>query len=496
VHPVETGDEVEKGASSEMQDDVVTDWPISRLSRAIRNREISPVEVTDQLLSRIDAANPTLNAYITVMTDAARASAAEAEREIGRGSWRGPLHGVPLGIKDMIETRGVRTTMGAAHFKDFVPTSNAVVVDRLIAAGAVIVGKHNTHQFAYGPTGDRSFFGPVKNPRDVTKMTGGSSSGSAAAVAAGLCFGAVGTDTGGSIRMPSAACGIVGMKPTYGRVSSVGVYPLSASLDHVGPMSRTVEDNALLLNELAGHGGENAQSTHPATEDFTRRLGESITGTVIGVPSSYFFERMDPDVAAKVRLALGVYESLGATLRPIDIPELEAIHHAQQTIIRCESFAQHRDMLRDFPDEYDKEVRERLLEGQSPTASDYLEARRVGPVATAVFARLLGEVDVIATPTLPIYPQDLQQREVLVDGELTQVRAAMTRFMGFANLTGLPGMSIPCGWSDAGLPAGLQLMGRANGEADLYRFAHAYEREGAVLNAPARPSNDLEAVAC
>jgi aspartyl-tRNA(Asn)/glutamyl-tRNA(Gln) amidotransferase subunit A len=205
---------------------------------------------------------------------------------------------------------------------------------------------------------------------------------------------------------------------------------------------------------------------------------------------------MDPEVAAKVRLALGVYESLGATLRPIDIPEIEAIHRAQQTIIRCESFVQHRDMLRDFPYEYDKEVRERLLEGQSPTASDYIEARRVGSVATAVFAQVLSEVDIIATPTLPIFPQDLQQREVLVNGELTQVRAAMTRFMGFANLTGLPSMSIPCGWSDAGLPAGLQLMGRANGEVDLYRFAYAYEREGAMLNAPGRTSNKMEAVAC
>jgi aspartyl-tRNA(Asn)/glutamyl-tRNA(Gln) amidotransferase subunit A len=495
VNPGGAGKDVEKGASSKMQNETVADWSISRLSRAIRNREISPVEVTELILSRIDAANPVINAYITVMSDEARASAAEAEREIGAGSWRGPLHGIPLGIKDMIDTRNVRTTKGAAHFKDFVPAASAAVVDRLVAAGAVIVGKHNTHQFAYGPTGDRSYFGAVKNPRDLSKMTGGSSSGSAAAVAAGLCFGAVGTDTGGSIRMPAAACGIVGMKPTYGRVSTVGVYPLSASLDHIGPLSRTVEDNAILLNGLVGH-GVGAQPTHPTAEDFTRRLGESLTGTVIGVPSSYFFERMDPDVAAKVRAALDVYESLGVTLRSIDIPELDVIHRAHQTIIQSESFAQHRDMLRDFPDEYDDEVRDRLLEGKSYTASDYIEARRVGAIATGVFAQVLSEVDVIATPTLPIYAQDLQQREVRVDGVLSPVRAAMTRFMGSANLTGLPSMSIPCGWSDAGLPAGLQLMGRANGEADLYRFAYAYEREGAMLNATGHPNNTLEAVAC
>jgi aspartyl-tRNA(Asn)/glutamyl-tRNA(Gln) amidotransferase subunit A len=285
------------------------------------------------------------------------------------------------------------------------------------------------------------------------------------------------------------------MKPTYGRVSTVGVYPLSASLDHIGPLSRTVEDNAILLNGLVGH-GVGAQPTHPTAEDFTRRLGESLTGTVIGVPSSYFFERMDPDVAAKVRAALDVYESLGVTLRSIDIPELDVIHRAHQTIIQSESFAQHRDMLRDFPDEYDDEVRDRLLEGKSYTASDYIEARRVGAIATGVFAQVLSEVDVIATPTLPIYAQDLQQREVRVDGVLSPLRAAMTRFMGSANLTGLPSMSIPCGWSDAGLPAGLQLMGRANGEADLYRFAYAYEREGAMLNATGHPNNTLEAVAC
>jgi aspartyl-tRNA(Asn)/glutamyl-tRNA(Gln) amidotransferase subunit A len=478
-----------------MTEKPVLEWPISRLSRAIRDKEISPVEVTELVLARIDEADPVLNAYITLLADEARASAATCEREIVAGSWRGALHGVPLGLKDVIDTRGARTTMGAAHFVDSVPAANSAVADLLESAGAVIVGKHNTHQFAYGPTGDRSHFGPVKNPRDVSKMTGGSSSGSAAAVAAGLCYGAVGTDTGGSIRIPSAACGIVGMKPTFGRVSTVGVYPLSPSLDHVGPLSRTVEDNALLLNVLSGYDSRDPRSTSSAPEDFTRLLGKSIKGCVIGVPSTYFFERVDPDVAARVHLALRVYESLGATLRQIEIPGIEEFFLAHQRVIRYESFAQHMSMLRDFPEQYDEEVRARLRAGELLKTTDYLEARRVGTSAAAVFGQVFEEVDVIATPTLSVYPQDLQQREVMVDGRITSVRDAMTRFTGFANLTGLPAMSIPCGWSNAGLPVGLQLMGRALGEAELYRFAYAFEQEGMALEGAGLDS-EMEIIGC
>jgi aspartyl-tRNA(Asn)/glutamyl-tRNA(Gln) amidotransferase subunit A len=460
-----------------IHDEGALGWDLSTLSNAIRNKQVSPKEVTGKLLQRIEAVNPIINAYITVLFEEAMASASKAEQEIASGNWKGPLHGIPIGIKDILYTKNVKTTMGSKIFKDFIPNYDAAVVERLRQAGAIIIGKLNTHQFAYGPTGDRSFFGPARNPYNTAKMTGGSSSGSAAGVAAGLCYGALGTDTGGSIRIPSALCGIVGMKPTFGRVSKFGVYPLAWSLDHIGPMTRTVQDNAILLNALSGYDNRDPYSVHTVTEDFTRLIGQGIKGGIIGVPSSFYFEGLDSEVERKIHQALDVLKRSGAVIRTVNIGNIREISSAQQTTIKSEAYTVHEEMLQNQPEQYEQEVRERLLTGKAVKASEYVRAQQVRLAGAREFGRVLTEVDVILSPSVPILPPNLEQREVIVNGETRHVRECLTRFTGPTNLIGFPSISIPCGFSASGLPIGLQFIGKPYDEANLYRFSHAFERE-------------------
>src|SRR5918994_3459281 len=293
---------------------------LAALSRGLRERRLSPVEVVRALLGRIEGDET--NAFITVTAERALEQASQAEREILAGRHKGPLHGIPVALKDLIYTRDVRTTMGSAFFAGHVPDRSATVARGLEEAGSVLIGKTNTHEFAYGPTGDRSLFGPTRNPHDTGRITGGSSGGSGAAVAAGLCYGALGSDTGGSIRIPAALCGVVGMKPTFGRVSKLGVFPLAWSLDHVGPITRTVEDNALILNALASHDPEDLYSVGPAAEDFTRDLQRGLRGAGIGLPTSFYFDHVEKEVEARVREAAEVFRSLGAEVREVEIPSL------------------------------------------------------------------------------------------------------------------------------------------------------------------------------
>lgn len=455
-------------------------WDLSTLSDSIKNKEVSPMEVTRLLLERIEEVNPKLNAYITVLHDEALEAARLAENEIANGNWKGPLHGIPIGLKDIIYTQNCKTTLGSEIYRDYVPEYDAAVTEKLKQAGAIIIGKLNTHQFAYGPTGDRSYFGAVKNPYDRTKITGGSSSGSGAAVAAALCFAALGTDTGGSIRIPSACCGIVGMKPTFGRVSKYGVYPLSWTLDHIGPMTRTVSDNALLLNELAGFDERDPYSVKADEEDFTRLLGQEIKGSVIGVPSSFYFENVDPEVENKVRKALEVFERLGAEVRVVDLPDMQKISLAQLITIQSESYALHREVLHESAEQYEQEVRERLLLGEGLKAYEYVQAQQFKRLAKQEFLNVLEKVDVLVTPTLPIPAPDIDQREVTINGKTETVRSALTRLTGPTNFTGLPSISLPCGFSESGLPIGMQIIGRPFDEVNLYRFAYAFEQEASV----------------
>ena len=451
------------------------DLPLSLtgLAREFWARRLSPVEVVRVLLGRIEADDT--NSFVTVTAERALEEASRAESEILAGRYKGPLHGVPVALKDIIYTGGIRTTMGSALYAGHVPDHSATVARKLEEAGSILIGKTNTHEFAYGPTGDQSHFGPTRNPHDTRRITGGSSGGSGAAIAANLCYGALGSDTGGSIRIPAALCGGVGMKPTFGRVGKMGVFPLSWSLDHVGPITRTVEDNALFLNSLAGHDSEDPYAVDLPPEDFTRDLERGLQRAGIGIPTSFYTEHVDEEVEVRLRQAADVFVSLGSEVREVEIPNLWETLRAQRLVLAAEAYAVHEERLENEPEKFGEEARERLMEGARPRAYRYANARRRGMLATEEFDRALDGVDVLLTPTLPISATEIGQREINIGDYEEPVRSALTRFTGPTDLTGHPSLSVPCGTTASGLPVGLQLIGRHFEEATLYRFAHAYE---------------------
>ncbi len=446
---------------------------LAALALALRERSISPVEAVEVCLERIEADET--NAFITVTAERAMEAAKRAEREILAGEHRGPLHGVPFALKDLISTKGVRTTMGSAFFEDHVPEHDAAVVEKLEEAGAVMVGKTNTHEFAYGPTGDRSRFGPTRNPRDRARITGGSSGGSGAAVATSLVYGALGSDTGGSIRIPAALCGVVGMKPTFGRVSKHGVFPLSWTLDHVGPITRTVEDNAILLNALAGHDPRDPYSVDRPAEDFASDLQRGVRGAVIGVPSGFYFEHVEEEVEARVREALEIFRELGAKIQEVTIPNVWETLEAQRLTLAAEAFAVHEERLKAEPEKFDDQGLERLLRGEKLEAYRYANAQRRKLHSREEFGRVLEGVDVLLAPTVPIPATEIGHRQTNIGDHEEAVYSALTRLTGPTNLNGLPSLSVPCGFVATGLPVGAQFIGRPFDEATLYRFGHAYE---------------------
>ena len=448
------------------------------LSAALRERRLSPVELVATLLEHIESAEKRLNAFITVLPEKALEAAARVEKEIQSGQYRGSLHGVPIGLKDLIYTAGIRTTMGSAFFEDYVPDYSATCVSRLEEAGAIIIGKTNTHEFAYGPTGDRSYFGPTRNPYDPARIPGGSSGGSGAAVAAGLCYAALGSDTAASVRVPAALCGVVGMKPSFGRVSKSGVFPLAWTLDHVGPLTRTVEDNALLLNALTGYDARDPYAAKRSTEDFTRELQRPVRDGPEGVPGNHYFEHVEGEVEGRVREATEVFRSLGAEVREVELPHLPQALKAQRIVLAAEAYAVHEERLESEPGKFGEEVRERIRDGENLKAYRYARAQQVTRRRSLEeFGHALGEVDVLLTPTVPIAATEIGQREVETNGHSEHVFSVLTRLTGPTNLNGLPSLSVPCGFTSSGLPIGLQLIGRPFDEATLYRYAHAYEAE-------------------
>ena len=453
----------------------ITEFPgsLAGLSSALRAGEVSPVEVTEGMLDRIGADET--NAFITVTAERAMEDARRAEAEISAGRYRGPLHGVPVAIKDLVSTGGVRTTMASAFFEEHVPDRDAAVARKLREAGSVLLGKTNTHEFAYGPTGDRSFFGPTRNPHDPARISGGSSGGSGTAVATGLCYGAIGSDTGGSIRIPAALCGVVGMKPTFGRVGKSGVFPLARTLDHVGPLARTAEDNAHFLSVLAGYDPEDLHSVDRPPEDFARDLGRGVRGTTVGVPAGFFFEHVEREVAARVREAIEVFRSLGAQVREVEVSNVWETLHAQRLTLAAEAYAVHEERLKAEPERFDDQGLERLLRGEELRAYRYANAQERKLMSRQEFEEMLGEVDVLLAPSVPIQATEIGQREVTIDGYEEAVYSALTRLTGPTNMNGLPSLSVPCGTTASGLPVGLQLIGRPFDEATLYRFGHAYE---------------------
>ncbi|MFQ5896239.1 MAG: amidase, partial [Nitrospinota bacterium] len=454
----------------------LTRWTIGGLSEALRKRELSPVELTDTLLARIETHDPLLRAYITVDREGALAAAREAEEELAAGRPRGPLHGVPIAYKDLYETRGLRTTSGSKIYRDHLPAEDATSVARLREAGAVCLGKLNMHEFAFGPTGLNAHYGNARNPWDPERIAGGSSSGSGSAVAALLALAALGTDTGGSIRIPAACCGVVGLKPTYGRVSRAGVVPLSWSMDHVGPLARCAEDAALLLDALAGHDPRDPTSSRRPVPHYRAALGEGLDGLRVGVPRSYFFEALDPEVEAALERALGHLQAAGAGLEEVSFPHIEEIQAGGYVILLSEAAAFHTPLMDERGEDYDPSVRSRLEEGRFFLATDYIHALQVRPALTrAVLREVFGRVDVVATPTLPILPPPIGATEVEVRGRRYDAVASLIRFTRPANYLGFPALSLPCGWSAGGLPVGLQLLGLPRQEGVLLRAAHAYE---------------------
>ncbi len=458
--------------------DKLLTYDIKTVADKIQKGEISPVDLVEHVLTRIQEVDPLLNSFITVDREGALQQAAERENEIQQGIYRGPLHGIPIGLKDNIDKSGLVTTAGSKIFANNKPKTNASLVNSLQEAGAIIIGKQNLHQFAYGPTGDRSSHGPVKNPYNLEKMTGGSSSGSAASVAACLCYGSIGTDTGGSIRIPASFCGIVGMKPTYGRVSKRGVYPLSWTLDHAGPMTRTVTDNALLLNVLVENDAEDPDAIFKDSEDFTRLMGHDVKGKKIGIPDHFYFDNLDEEVRQVIQETIQHFEQLGAEIIPVTLPNMGDVSEAHKIILRSDAYALHEKNLAEFPEDWDDEVKERLLTALDTSGADYAKAVQVKKKTEQQFAPIWEKVDVLLTPTMPILPPATNERYVGDQKKESQhIRWTITKLTAPTNLTGFPSLSVPCGYSTEGLPIGVQLIGPNFDEAILYQLGGALEQK-------------------
>jgi aspartyl-tRNA(Asn)/glutamyl-tRNA(Gln) amidotransferase subunit A len=443
---------------------------IVEASELLRKRKVSPVELTRLCLAQIDKFNPALNAFITVTVEAALAQARAAEAEIVGGKYRGPPHGIPLALKDLVDTAGVRTTAASVLFKDRVPTEDAEVVRRLKNAGAILLGKQNLHEFAYGGSSMISYYGEVHNPWDPACIAGGSSGGSAASVAAGLCYGAIGTDTAGSVREPGALCGVVGLKPTYGRVSVRGVIPLSLSLDHVGPITRTVSDAAAMLQAIAGYDPKDGNCADLPVPDYLKGLAEKLGPVRIGVPRKFFFEDLDGEVAVAAEEALGVLRSLGGNVSEveIDIP-------TDRKLQAAESYVVHAEFVARSPELYQAETLRRIRTGEGVGPNELEERRRELKQIRSEIDQIFEDVDVLVTPTTPIPAPGIdelkQNPDLLRPRELLLLRNTRP-----ANVWGLPTISIPCGFTASGLPIGLQIIGPRWGEESVLRLADAYEK--------------------
>jgi aspartyl-tRNA(Asn)/glutamyl-tRNA(Gln) amidotransferase subunit A len=444
---------------------------LSQASELIRARKVSPLELTRACLARIERFNPRLNAFITVTASEALAAAKAAETEIMKGVSRGALHGVPIALKDLIDTAGIRTTAGSAIFADRVPKEDAEVVRRLKSAGAVMLGKLNMHEFAYGDSSAPSHFGPVRNPWNTERVPGGSSGGSAAAVAAGLCYAALGSDTGGSIRQPAAHCSIVGLKPTYGLVSTRGVVPLSWSLDHIGPMCRTVADAALTLQPIAGHDPLDTNSVAATPPDYAALLRQNVSSVRLGIPRAVFYEGLDPEIEQAISQALRVLQKLTASTRDVELPRYSTL-----PVVGAEAYTFHAPYFTKTPERYQAMTRRRLEAGSRVTAAAYVEGRRELDRLRHAVVSVFSTVDLLVTPTTPILPTTVT--EALNDPGTPPpggVAPSLRNTQPF-DIYGLPCISVPCGFSRNGLPIGLSISGPHLGEGEVLALAHAYEQ--------------------
>lgn len=448
----------------------LTELTIGDASTLIRARTISPVELVRAYLARIDRLEPRVNAYITVTNDLALKQAQQLEAELDAGRWRGPLHGIPIALKDNMDTAGIRTTAASALFADRVPTLDAEVYRRLTEAGAVLLGKLNMHEFAYGGTSAITHFEPVHNPWNLEHIPGGSSGGSAAAVAAHMCCAALGTDTLASIRMPSAYCGIVGLKATHGLASIRGIIPVCETLDHVGPMTRTVGDAALVLQAIAGYDALDPVSISAELPAYAGALLQSTVKLRLGMPQSPYYDRLDADVANAVEAALEVLRKLTAEAREITLPP-----HPDFPVLLAESTGYHKPYLADPAkrSQYDPVTLARLDAAAEVSTADYVNTYRELLLARKAIANVFDDVDLLVTPTTPGLPEPI--RHAINPAEASGGEPALRNTFAF-NIYGIPTISVPCGFSRSGLPIGIQISGPRLGEISVLALAHAYEQ--------------------
>lgn len=448
---------------------------IEELSPLLRDKQISPVELTNAVLKNVENYNEKINAYIQIEREKAIRSAKVAEKEISEGKYRGRLHGIPMALKDIIYFKDEKTTVGSKIHQDFIPDFDATVVSRLKQEGVIFSGKLNLHEYAWGATTTNPHFGACHNPWDLNKIPGGSSGGSGAAVAADMTIASLGTDTGGSIRIPASCCGIIGLKPTHGRISKFGCFPLAWSLDHIGPMTKTVSDAALLLEVLSGYDPKDPTSVDVPVINYTEMLSEDISGTVIGINEDYFFNKVDNQVDVAVQKAILELEKLGAKIEIVKIPTLSLSEFGELVTITAEASAIHHDNLVKHPEKFGDDVRLLLEFGELISAVDYLKAQQVRRQLSNDFALAFKQVDVLITPTLPFLPPNIGDNTVNINGEKFNFLDEVIRFTGPGNLTGLPALSIPCGISE-GLPIGLQIMGPAFKEENVLKVAYSIEK--------------------
>ena len=443
---------------------------IRQASNAIQSGELSPIALTRSCLARIERLNPALNAFITVTAESALEEARRAEGEIRSGEYRGPLHGIPLALKDIVDTAGVRTTAASHLFEKRVLAEDAFIVKRLKATGAILLGKLNLHEFAYGGSGIIGAFGIAHNPWDIERITGGSSSGSAAAVAAGLCLGAIGTDTAGSIRLPSAFCGISGFKPTFGLVSAHGVIPLAPSYDHVGPMARTAEDCALMLDAIAAYDSWDPNSSTVQSGGYARALADKTETLRLGIPDQFFFDDLDPEVAAAFDEAIRIARSMASEIKSVSIPI-----DTDRTVHVYEAYQYHAKYLQGSADKYQPETLRRIMAGEKVSANEYQQKKAELLELRRKAARSFDDIDLILTPTVPVLPPAVADLQAHPE-QLRPAEIVMLRNTRPFNVLGLPSISIPCGFSKSGLPTGLQITGAAHEDAAVLRFAHAFQQ--------------------
>jgi aspartyl-tRNA(Asn)/glutamyl-tRNA(Gln) amidotransferase subunit A len=456
---------------------------IAQLAPLIAGKQLSPVELTRETLRRIESLEPVIKAFIRILADDAIAQAKRLEKEVLEGRWRGPLHGIPVAVKDILQTRGIATTAGSKVLEHWIPGEDATVISKLKQAGAILIGKTNLHEFAMGATTENPHYGTTRNPWNPAKIAGGSSGGSAAALAAGMCFGAIGTDTGGSIRLPSALCGTVGLKPTYGRVSKHGCVPFSWSHDHVGPMGRTVRDTAAMLAAIAGYDPKDVSTSKRPVPAYLKQPLEHLRGITVGVCREYFFEDVCPEIREAVENAISRMERLGAEIVEIHIPDLSAAQRAAPIITQSESYAFHQAMFMKAEALYGEDVKLRLQKAREIPAYDYVQAQRIRRRFIEQTLAAMEQVDLIAAPMNHNPPLDIgsvpAEESFYVLYRLAKAQPV--------NLLGFPALSVPCGFTSERLPIGLQLIGKPFAEDDLLRDGDLYERAENLPTIPQLP---------